>query len=193
MCIRDSSITRASYLNFAAFNAGRSVELQWLTNTIEESEQFTLERSADGQIFTTLQTINQFNNDRIDAFFKELDEAPLIGENYYRLKQKLKDGNTTYSPIKLVNFHVDLNAITVFPNPATEMLNIQLKEYAGKASRLQLFDAYGHLQKEIVLEVTPQSFVSMPLIGVANGLYYLKIQVGNQSVTSKKILVNRLY
>ncbi len=188
-----SSVTRTSYLNFAAFNAGRSVELQWLTNTIENSEQFTLERSANGETFTPLKTINQFNNDRIDAFFKELDEAPLIGENYYRLKQKLKDGNTTYSPIKLVNFQVDLKAITVFPNPATETLNIQLSEYAGKGSTIQLYDAYGRLQKEMKLEITPQSFVSMPLIGIANGLYYLKIQVGNQLATSKKVLVNRLY
>lgn len=187
------SSARASYLNFAAFNAGRAVELQWLTNTVDLSEQFILERSADGTDFSSLKSIEQFNNNRIDAFFKELDEAPLIGGNYYRLKQNLKDGTTVYSPIKLVHFHVDLKAITVFPNPATEMLNVQLSEYAGKASTIQLFDAYGRLQKEVSLAVTPPSFVSIPLIGVANGLYYLKIQVGNQLVTSEKVLVNRLY
>jgi len=189
----NSSNARTSYLNFAAFNAGRKVELQWLTNTIEYSEQFTLERSSDGETFTALKTIDKFNNERVDAFFKELDETPIIGKNYYRLRQHLKDGQTIYSSIKLVNFHVDLKAITAFPNPATDMLNVQLSEYAGRASRIQLFDAYGHLQKEIVLEAPPQSFVSIPLIGVANGLYYLKIQVGNQLVTSKKVLVNRLY
>ena len=180
-------------MNFAAFNAGRVVELQWLTNTVEESEAFTLERSPDGQNFTPLKSINQFNTNRIDAFFKELDNAPLIGENYYRLKQQLKNGETTYTSIKLVNFQVDLNAITVFPNPATEILNVQLSEYAGKGSTIQLFDAYGRLQKELTLEVTPESFVSIPLIGMPNGLYYLKIQVGNQLITSKKVLVNRFY
>ncbi len=189
----NSTNSRSSYLNFAAFNAGRAVELQWLTNTVDLSERFTLERSSDGTDFSSLKSIDQFGTDRIDAFFKELDETPLIGKNYYRLKQNLKDGTTTYSPIKLVHFHVDLKAITVFPNPATEMLNVQLSEYAGKASTIQLFDAYGRLQKELTIKVTPQSFVSIPLIGVANGLYYLKVQVGNQLVTSEKVLVNRLY
>ena len=189
----NSSNSRSSYLNFAAFNAGRAVELQWLTNTVDLSEQFTLERSADGEKFSSLKSIDQFRTDRIDVFFKEMDETPLIGENYYRLKQNLKDGTTTYSPIKLVQFQVNLKAITVFPNPATEMLHVQLSEYAGKKSRLQLFDAYGRLQKELAIEITPQSFVSIPLVGIANGLYYLNVQVGNQLVTSKKVLVNRLY
>ncbi len=185
--------SRSSYLNFAAFNAGRAIALQWLTNTVEESEAFILERSADGQNFTPLKSIHQFSNNRIDAFFKELDNTPLIGQNYYRLKQQLKNGEATYTSIKLVNFQVDLKAITVFPNPATEMLNVQLSEYAGKASTIQLFDAYGRLQKELALEITPKSFVSIPLIGMSNGLYYLKIQVGNQLITSKKVLVNRFY
>ena len=30
----NSNSDRTSYLNFAAFNAGRAVELQWLTNTV---------------------------------------------------------------------------------------------------------------------------------------------------------------
>ena len=62
--------SRNSYLNFTAFNIGRAVELQWLTNTIDNSKDFIIERSTDGQTFEPLKSIHDFANKNKDAFFK---------------------------------------------------------------------------------------------------------------------------
>ena len=185
--------SRNRYLNFTAFNIGRAVELQWLTNTIDESKSFIVERSADGETFESLKNIHQFADKNQDAFFKEVDQQPLIGTNYYRLKQVLTDGQTTFSSIQAVNFQVDLDKLVVFPNPAQEALNIQLPDLIGKTLSIQLFDAFGQLHKSLTIETVTQDLVTIPVTDFANGLYSLQIFAGQQKMINRKIIINRLY
>jgi len=189
----NNSNSRISYLNFAAFNIGRAVELQWLTNTIDKSENFILERSADGKNFAPLKNIHQFADKNENAFFKEFDHQPLVGTNYYRLQQTLTDGNTSFSPIQTVNFQVDLAKLNLFPNPAKEVLNLQLPEFIGQAVTIQLFDTFGQLQQNLTIEKTPNALITIPLTRLSNGLYYLQISVAHQKPINRKVVINRLY
>ncbi|MFK7978461.1 MAG: CotH kinase family protein [Saprospiraceae bacterium] len=189
----DNGRSRNRYLNFAAFNIGRAVELQWLTNTIDESKRFVVERSADGETFEPLKSIHQFSDKNKDAFFKEVDQQPLIGTNYYRLKQVLTDGQTTFSPIQAVNFQIDLEKLVIFPNPAQEALNIQLPNLMGQALSIQLFDTFGQLYKSLEIDTVSEDLVTIPISNFANGLYYLQISAGHQKMINRKVIINRLY
>ena len=184
----------ATYLNFTAFNTGRAVELQWLTNMVEESESFTIERSTDGVDFIPLKNSHQMpDNNRADVFFKEIDENPFVGANYYRLRQTLKDGRIHFSLIHLVEFENNLYKIKLFPNPAKDVLHLQLKELAGEKGNIQLFDTYGKLHWELAMEAFPTGTLAIPLQGFFNGLYYLKIQRKNKKPISKKVIISRFY
>ncbi len=185
--------SRNSYLNFTAFNIGRAVEIQWLTNQLAESENFILERSGDGQTFESLKSINQFTDKNKDAFFKELDHAPLMGKNYYRLKQALTDGSTTFSAVKMVNFQVDLTRLMVFPNPAKDVLQLQLPDFIGQSVSIQLYDAFGQLQYQLTIEKVATDLIQVPLTEFANGLYYLELSVAGQKSINQKVIINRLY
>ena len=193
--IRSNNIndSRAAYLNFTAFNSGRAVEIQWLTNAIVEIDRFIVERSNNGIDFEPLKEIHQFIDKNRDAFFKEVDTNPLNGNNYYRLKQYFKGGSIAYSPIHKVEFEINLTGVTIFPNPANEILHISLSKFAGQTGTIQLFDAFGRLEKEMKLESIPSSSVSIPLINLVNGLYYLKISIKNQKVINQKVIVSRFY
>jgi len=185
--------SRAAYLNFTAFNIGRAVELQWLTNTLEKSKQLTLERSANKIDFESIKDFNQFDNENSDTFFREVDQQPLVGDNYYRLKQIFKNGQVTFSPIQLVKFQVNLEEVNIFPNPAKDILNIQLSEFVGQAGKLQLFDVYGKLQKSMIVERLPNALLSIPVQDLSDGFYYLSIDINQQKNISRKVLINRLY
>ncbi len=185
--------SRNSYLNFTAFNIGRAVELQWLTNTIDNSKDFIIERSTDGQTFEPLKSIHDFANKNKDAFFKELDKQPLIGTNYYRLKQVLTDGQLIFSRIQAVNFQVNLDKLVIFPNPAQALLNVQLPELVGQAVTIQLFDAFGQFQQNVAIESISTDLIQIPLTDFPNGLYYLQIAVGHQKPINRKVIINRLY
>lgn len=192
--IRNNNInSRNSYLNFTAFNIGRAIELQWLTNTVDKSKNFIIERSIDGKTFKALKNIHQLDSKNSDVFFKEFDRQPLIGTNYYRIKQVRTDGQVFFSPIQAVNFQIDLDQLLVFPNPAQETLHIQLPEKLDGRTKIQLFDTFGQLQKINTIENTSNSLISIPLTNFVNGLYYLQISVADQKVINRKIVVNRMY
>lgn len=185
--------SRNRYLNFTAFNIGRAIELQWLTNTIDISKSFILERSADGKTFELLKNIHQFADKNSDAFFKEVDKQPLIGTNYYRLKQVLTNGDVTFSPVQTINFQVNLDKLVVFPNPAQEALHIQLPDLTEQTVSIQLFDAFGQLHKSLAIKTISKDLIAIPLVDFANGLYYLQISVGHQKMINRKVIINRLY
>lgn len=185
----------ANYLNFVAFGEGRAVELQWLTNTITQSENFTIERSANGIDFQSWKSIDELDHKNQDAYFEEIDTNPLIGDNYYRLKQVFTDGHVEYSPIELVQFGIDLKGINIFPNPAQEVLNVQTGELygEGESGAIQLFDAYGRLQKDLKLEEINSTVISISLSEIPNGVYYLKILAKDKKSINRKVIINRLY
>ena len=185
--------SRNSYLNFTAFNIGRAVEIQWLTNQLAESKNFILERSGDGETFEPLKNINYFVDKNKDAFFKELDKTPLIGMNYYRLRQELLDGSIAFSPIQTVNFQVDLERLMVFPNPAKDVLQLQLPDFVGQAVSIQLVDAFGQVQYQSVIENVATDLIQIPLTDFANGMYYLQLSVAGRKSINRKVIINRLY
>ncbi len=179
----------SSYLNFTAFHSGRAIELQWLTNA--KSKHFTIERSANGTDFEPLKNIHPPSNKNTHSFFKELDAYPLMGNNYYRLEQVLMDGSSILSPVQWVPFQINLNEVAVFPNPAKEVLYLQLKELSGQSGTIQLFDTYGRLHWELNFKNFPKAPFSLPLHALPDGLYYLKIQTKAGKAVNKKVVVSR--
>lgn len=64
-----------------------------------------------------------------------VDENPLSGVNYYRLKQIDFDGRFEYSQERAVNFGVT-EIMSVYPNPAT---NIATVEIGGSSNRTNAY------------------------------------------------------
>jgi hypothetical protein len=71
-----------------------------------------------------------------------IDETPLPGRSYYRLKQTDIDGQFYYSPIVAIELSDELGTpILIFPNPATNTITIQASPH--EIDRLRLFDVLG--------------------------------------------------
>ena len=69
----------------------------------------------------------------------------------------------------------------LFPNPATDKLNIQIQEpLKNKILRIQILDYLGHLVQNTILDTTKDSFISIEKY--ATGLYYLNIYASNQKI-----------
>jgi hypothetical protein len=83
---------------------GNTALIQWTTAQEENSRDFTIERSADGKIYTVLGSVAAAGNSRVPQTYSFADNAPLTGKNYYRLKQSDLDGQFTYTAVKLLDF-----------------------------------------------------------------------------------------
>ena len=188
-----SSSRNAPQLEFAAIQANRAVELQWLTNSGWKNEYFEVERSTDGEHFEVLKDVA--NEDLTDdmAYYEIEDNQPLQGTSYYRIKQIYTDGSFDYTEVKAVDFTIDLEGISAFPNPAQDELFISVKPLIGKAGTLTMLNQYGQVVRSIELENIESDILRINTSEFSNGLYYLNVATKEQKAFTKKVMIHRLY
>ncbi len=180
-------------LAFSAYKNNRTVDLQWLTNTSYKNTQYVIEKSTNGIDFEPLKTIQNNAHDLTVQSFKEVDENPKMGINYYRIKQTYQDGSFDYTPVQQVQFDWNVQDISVFPNPAKALIHINLTKYANEKATIQIMDGLGKQYMEQSIEKLSGAILQIPIHQLNNGLYYLVIKVGNQPAFTRKVVVNQWY
>ncbi|MEP6675423.1 MAG: T9SS type A sorting domain-containing protein [Ferruginibacter sp.] len=135
------------------FNAvktnNNSIQLSWQTIAENKSRGFEIERSSDGNHFSSISFINSRGTNGNGAVYNYPDAAPVSGKNYYRLKLLDIDGHFTYSPIRFVDISKS-SQLTVYPNPVADKLNINTA-YNFNNALLQLYDVNGKQIKQATL------------------------------------------
>jgi hypothetical protein len=88
---------------FTANRDGDQALLQWETAQEENTLNFSVERSTDGNSYIPIGTVDAAGNSSTprDYSFNDLQPTPT---NYYRLKASDINGQFTYSTIRVVNF-----------------------------------------------------------------------------------------
>lgn len=191
---RGASNRNAPKLNFEAYQAQRTVDLQWLTNSGYKVAQFELERSIDGENFETLtQLVNKVWTEKLE-YHQTTDLVPVKGFNYYRVKEVYLDGSHAYTDVKQVGFFADLEKLAVYPNPAQQQLNFNLKPIVGKAAKVNIINTFGQVVQHIDLGIIAQQNVQIELNkAISNGFYQVHIEIEGQKTVTKKLMVKRLY
>lgn len=140
-------------VELVSFNARRQNEqtalLQWLTASEKDHDYFEIERSIDGSQFIALDRIKGKGNASQTAAYEYIDNKPMRGTNYYRLKIVAQDGKFTYSHIRTLYFdkHEPIE-MTLFPNPANladHFVQLAFNEAIApnEEIKITLFDALG--------------------------------------------------
>ncbi|MBL4654531.1 MAG: hypothetical protein JKY33_01745, partial [Bacteroidia bacterium] len=108
-------------IDFSAVTDGQIVRLKWSTATEINNEYFTIERSEDGLHFETIHLIEGAGSSNKKIDYTVVDEDPIQGISYYRLKQTDFDGQYEYFPVVSVNFnHTVFDLADIYPNPAMD-------------------------------------------------------------------------
>ena len=102
--------------------------------------------------------------------------APLTGANYYRLKQVDLDGAYEHTPSVVVLFGKQAPEPMVFPNPASDVLNLAFDMPVKGTAYLQVLDAHGRVvrDRDVDLEKGPQT-LSLPVRDLPSGTYGLRL------------------
>lgn len=114
----------------------KTVQLWWEAETDSEHDYFEVERSSDGYRFGSLGKSNS------QPPYQFVDGSPKAGNNYYRIKQVDKSGKVTYSKTINIYLGVDMQAV-IYPNPASEVLNILLKAQSAEKVTIKITDLQG--------------------------------------------------
>ena len=104
--------------SFWATDEDGLVGLNWITHSEINNEKFTLQRSPTGFDFEQIGVVPGAGNSAEKLTYTFIDEAPLGGLSYYRLKQTDFDGKESYSNVISVHRKGTGLAFQVYPNPA---------------------------------------------------------------------------
>lgn len=166
------------WLDFVAYQKGpKEVMLEWTTAEEGSNDHFEIERSLDNTFFGKIGEVKATSNPQSVNFYDFPDTQVPANILYYRIKQIDLDGMFSYSEVRKVVINPDMAwEFDLYPNPANEQVNLQLRlsEESGSYS-VRLLDMTGRL---ILQE--QQTFVNgqrweMPVDKLAEGLYQIEL------------------
>jgi hypothetical protein len=167
---------------------GRAL-LQWATKASDKIDYFNVERlNAQGE-FEILDKQNVHTDNSALKSYTFTDVNPLEGDNFYRI-QTMSNGNTPpqYSDIKKVSF-VKTADVSIYPNPASDFIDLDLRKYEGKKVTLYVYDQVGRLIKSQVIEKASNAPVRLDMGSHGDGQMLLRVSAEGRREVTKKFLI----
>lgn len=170
--------------HFAAKAKGCETELVWTTLSETNNSYFAVERSRDGKNFEVIGKVeSKVNNSTEAVSYHYTDNAPLKGQNFYRLTQYDFDGKSTSSAIEKVNISCQALDVSLFPNPTKGVVYIKGIQ---DASTIKVFNVLG---QEVLSQASDKLGTSIIDIStLAVGSYTVKILQNEEVVFTSKIV-----
>jgi len=176
-----------SLIEFYAQCENNYVAVHWTTASEINCAFFTLERSSDMQLWSSVSQISGAGNSNTLMNYSYTDLLPLSGESYYRLIQTDFDGQVEiFGPVS-VNSSNDAAKVSVFPNPFIETLVISFSDEVPETGSIILSDSKGSVVFRSVYNNENMNSGEFPLdmTAVPAGIYYLTISAEGFSQTSE--------
>lgn len=154
-----------SYYNLKLFKASTIISFSTASET--NNDYFTIERSGDGKSFESIGEIKGAGNSNQELSYEFVDESPLAGINFYRIKQTDFDGAYSYTEIRSVR-HQTKNVI-VSPNRTDGKLNV--------TSELDNYDVviYNTGGQEVQRHMALSGDQSLSIETLQAGVYFVKV------------------
>jgi len=176
-------------LAFTATPADNKVYLNWQTASEINNERFIVERSADAAVFTPIGQVYGSGTTHTPQSYQLIDNQPMSGVNYYRLRQVDYDGRVQLSNIVEVQFiPAQRQGLALYPNPTTGALFVTA-QHLKLNSLVDVFDMQG---RRVHTAVVPGSTSSvqhlLDLSHLPKGIYTVRIWAGTETLTEKVVL-----
>ena len=146
-------------------------------------KNFEVERSEDGKVFKKIGEALPASNTVGNHNYSALDEKPLSGISYYRIRQTDFDGKFSLSKIQSVNLNNQKSKgkFTFYPNPIHKGTPLSiLTDVQGEYS-FKVIDLTGRL----VYNAQLQGNAELENLKLAGGTYLYQILSNDQSLLGK--------
>ena len=146
------------------------------------NSHFEIEHSNDGFNFEIIGERNGNETTTRVSDYSFLHDYPTDGLNYYRLKQIDFNQAFEYSPIKIIRIENHQSHLKIFPNPTSQILNIELSDDWTSETTLEVYDITGKLVQS---HITSNTLNTFDLSHLPNGQYLLKV------TNASRVLIQR--
>ena len=181
-------------LEFEAVKDGNRVRLNWVTATEINNDYFTIERSSNGIDFEPIILHEGAGNSQQVIEYERFDDRPMIGRNYYRIKQTDFDGQSETFETRLVVFEGEARGVSVYPNPASDEVFAEFTNFKAGQYEIIILSAQGSQVKTQTLNLEQNtSMMTIELLQglqLARGTYYVKV-VGETKTSVYPIVIEQ--
>jgi hypothetical protein len=188
LSIDDVSVTANNTLpiqlsSFTAQAIDKTILLNWETLSETNNASFDIERSTDGKNFTKIGSKEGSGTTTALTKYRFVDENPLPGTNYYRLKQIDFDGKSEISAVKSAFSNIPFATLSVVQSANT--VTAQIISPEKEKAKLSLFDIGGRIlaQQDITLEKGLNRFDFS--LNLNSGVYFFKLTSVSSQVNTK--------
>ena len=151
----------------------QTVLVQWQTTGEQNVAGFEIQRSGDGDNFSTIGYKIATGTYGIKTNYATVDLQPLNGMNFYRLKILDKDGMITFSKTVAVNMINENFTFKISPNPVRNILFIKATGENLKGT-LRIIDAGGRNIREEKITIPANASISVNVNSLTRGIYTLQ-------------------
>jgi hypothetical protein len=169
-------------VSFKGFSTNKKVQLAWIVANDTEMSPYEVQRSSDGNNYTTIGAIvNRMEH------YNFTDEAPLSGTVYYRLKI----GEMAYSNVVTIKgkSNSDLN-VSIQPNPARDETSLQIYSSKTVTASVRIMNNFGSVVAIRSYKLAMgNNKISMDNLGnLITGNYQLVINSDNSFAATKLMI-----
>ena len=166
--------------------------LDWQTASEVNVSRFNIQRSTNGRDFETVGMVmaknKQLNNYTYIDNLQGVQIPPLEGGEalYFRIESIDYDGSKQYSEVRKVELGSRNVGISVYPNPARDIVNISSKQ---GISSIKVVNLYGKIIQEYA--AINNNVYRLQTSELTNGIYWITITLKDGSITTQKLLIER--
>jgi Secretion system C-terminal sorting domain len=179
--------------SFTGLLQNTQVQLSWTILAQKEVAHFEVERSLNNSEYSIIGTITNTVKINEQQSFGYTDDISNISSGiiYYRLKMTGKSGEIKYSDIIAVKQNVVKTAVMVLPNPAVHF--VSLRFFAEKETTVPVVLVDNTGRKIMLLKQhAVKGHNTITIYGLekfAAGIYTLQLQVNDELITQKMVLL----
>lgn len=178
------------FLRESAECNGGAINIKWSTASEQNSDFFTVEKSADGTNFSEIAHVLAAGNSSSVKNYSAVDAEPFQGVSYYRIRETDFNSSSILSEVMTVN-GCSNDDIFVYGSEGGISVNINALE-EGKYN-FELYDALGQkLMNDVKGVAAGENHLRLSVSNIASAMYVVKVFSASNSVT-KKVFIRSAY
>jgi hypothetical protein len=179
-----------SFRSISARKQDENVAVEWTVANELDTKSYDVERSADGVNFKSMASKIVAGSTGGSSNYQWIDQSPLDGNNYYRVRSNDRDGKTSYTRTVLVKMGSLESAMAISPNPVTgNTIGLTFRNQPAGIYQAVLINAVG--QTMLTKSFNHVSGNNREVINTMNlvaGVYQLQLTGPDQHMVSMKLI-----
>jgi hypothetical protein len=181
--------------SFSGTKLESSDKLSWITSSEQNNAYFNLQHSTDGISFSTIAKVASKapnGNSNTALSYTATNNKPALGHNYYRLQQVDIDNKVSvHAQIVDLIWGANGSTVSIYPNPTTDILNIDLYATAAQNTTVKLLDMSGRVIRQVQAKSSVgMNNIQLSLGEIASGVYTVQVYENNHLTHTSKVKKN---